>query len=359
MPHGDDLDRRFEELVGQIDDAERRRMRAEATRAAKEARNHRPPRQERGRRSRLSGSGGSGGYGSSGDFGGYGGSGTAARPRRRGAGRWWRALVVLSAVVAAAGLVVTFRPDLLAPSEALLEEAVAPVVDAVSADPFAGSPAAGYADGIAGFVLPEARAMGGLSRNDVAKGLERVRGLLAAAYLDRRTLEGGDPDAFVAALDRDQRETFSLDPDADAIGREAVNSFAPGTAELATDVVKVKGEITLGTFDDDGRRGVEVKLNHLVVYAVHRPGLPLNVIRVVTHPTGQVLLYREGGRLVAWVTGWGASSTPASCDTDDGYIHPVYDDFPTGTVAPTGVPSDPYVLDEEPVGEGCRASQET
>ncbi|WP_344214543.1 hypothetical protein [Nonomuraea bangladeshensis] len=339
MPHGDDLDRRFEELVGQIDDAERRRMRAEATRAAKEARNRRPPRQERGRRAGLS---------RSESF------GPPARPWR-----WGRALVVLSAVVAAVGLVVTFRPDLLAPSGALLEEAVAPVVDAVSADPFAGSPAAGYADGIAGFVLPEARAMGGLSRKDVAKGLERVRELLAAAYLDRRTLEGGDPDAFVAALDRDQRETFSLDPDADTIGREAVNSFAPGTAELATDVVKVRGEITLGTFDDDGRRGVEVKLNHLVVYAVQRPGLPRSVIRVVTHPTGQVLLYREGGRLVAWVTGWAASATPASCDTDDGYIHPVYDDSPTGTVAPTGVPSDPYVLDEEPSDRGCEASQET
>ncbi|QYC40494.1 hypothetical protein Nocox_14390 [Nonomuraea coxensis DSM 45129] len=267
--------------------------------------------------------------------------------------------MVVSAVVAAAGLVVTFRPGLLAPPGALVEEAVAPVVDAVSSDPYAGSPAADYADGIAGFVLPEARAMGGLSRKDVAKGLERVRDLLAAAYLDRRTLEGGDPDAFVAALDRDQRRTFSLDPGADGLGREAVNSFAPGTAVPATDVVKVKGEITLGTFHEDGLRGVEVKLNHLVVYAVHRPGQPRTVIRVVTHPTGRVLLHRDGGRLVAWVSDWGASATPARCDTDDGYIHPVYDDLPPGTVAPTGVPHDPYVLDEEPFDEGCRASQET
>ncbi|MER7367145.1 hypothetical protein [Nonomuraea wenchangensis] len=351
MPHGDDLDQRFNELVGQIDDDERRRMRAEATRAAKEARSRRPPRQERGRRTRLSGSRG---YD---DFGGSGGSGDcgpAARPRR-----WLRALTVVSAVVAAAGLVVAFRPGLLAPSGALLEEAVAPVVDAVSPDPYAGSPAAGYADGIAGFVLPEARAMGGLSRKDVAKGLERVRELLAAAYLDRRTLEGGAPDAFVAALDRDQRETFSLAPGRDAIGRESINTFAPGTAVLATDVVKVKGEITLRAFDDGDLRGVEVKLNHLVVYAVHRPGLPRSVIRVVTHPTGRVQLYRDGGRLVAWVTGWSASATPASCDFDDGYIHPVYDDFPAGTVAPTGVPSDPYVLDEEPGEGGCGSSKTT
>ncbi|MCK2220605.1 hypothetical protein MF672_043410 [Actinomadura sp. ATCC 31491] len=313
MPHGDDLDQRFYELVGQIDADEQRRMRAAATKAARA----RPPRP---RRRRLPAS-----------------PGRAYDPPRRRPGRMWLAMATVTALIAAAGLVVTFRPGLPAPPA---EEAAARAVDAVPRDPFAGSPAARYADGIAGFVLPEARAVGGLSREDVAEGLARVRDLLAAAYLDRDTLRGGDPDAFVAALDPGQRAAFTPRPGADGPGRSWVSSFAPGEAELASDVVKVTGRITLGPSGADGRGGAEVRLDHLIVYAVRRPGRPETVVRVVTHASGEVRIHREGGRLVTWVTSWGADATPARCDTGDGYIHPRF----------AGEP--------EP-GGGCGRAQET
>ncbi|MFB9624531.1 hypothetical protein [Nonomuraea helvata] len=368
MPHGDDLDARFNELVAQIDEEQQRRMRAAAVKGAKEQR--RTDRLQR--RSRLSGP--------------YE-SGTA--PRRR-VGRAWIAMAVITGLIAAAGVVVTFRPDLLTPSGAVPEDpavaapslrltvgpAEGPAEDSAEdsdedsdeeqADgggeeppsPFAGSPAEQYADGVAGFVMPEAKALGGLSKKDVTKGLKRTRELLAAAFLDKKTLMGGKPSAFAELLPAELRADF-LDNiqhnDEGALGY--VMRFARGTA-LSTDVVKVHGRATLSTFKEDDRHGVKVKLNHLVVYALQRPGRPETTIRLVAHSIGDVLLYRESGDLVVWPTGWGPSTTPSSCDTHDAFVHPVYEDSPSGKVTPTGLPKDPYEQEEDE-GTGCTAAQPT
>ncbi|WP_188192956.1 hypothetical protein [Nonomuraea sp. SYSU D8015] len=360
MPHGDDLDERFNELVAQIEDEERRRMRASAVKGAKEARRT----ARRRRQDRLSPSERLSAY--------------EHAPRRK-VGRAWIAMATITAVIAAAGLVLTFRPDLLAPSDfsrrytgyspadGSIPEDTMPVIEEtppqeadVTRDPFAGSPAESWAEGAAGFTMPEPRALGGLSKKDVLKGLERTRKLLVAAYLDKKTLLGRDPDAFAQLLDREQRGWFRDElNDAKHPTRHFVNSFAPGTAELITDVIKVKGRVTLGTFEEDGLRGVEVKLNHVVVYAVHRPGRPDTAVRVVTQPSGSVRLWHDSGRLVVWVQGWVASATPAHCGIDDGYIHPFYEDSPLDGVTPTGVPADPYVLEEPDGGHGCSASQDT
>ncbi|MFC7107203.1 hypothetical protein ACFQQB_46420 [Nonomuraea rubra] len=48
--------------------------------------------------------------------------------------------------------------------------------------------------------MPEAKAIGGLSKEDVAEGIARTRDLLAAAHLDRETLMGGEPKAFMKLL---------------------------------------------------------------------------------------------------------------------------------------------------------------
>ncbi|SDJ14891.1 hypothetical protein [Nonomuraea jiangxiensis] len=354
MPHGDDLDARFNELVAQIDTEEQRKMRAAAKRGAKE---------------RDSG----------GEFGVSPGRhpGVAdpyRRPRR--AGRAWLAMAGITIMIAAAGLVVMYRPDLLAPMGPVPEETMpvmgAPLPDepepteaaAATADPaagpFAGSPAEDWAEGADGFVIPKAKALGGLSKKDVAKGLERTRELLAAAYLDKKTLLGGKPDAFYRLLHPDQRRWFrdGLDDKKDST-RSMVNSFAPKTAELATGVIKVKGRATLGTFKDKyGTRGVKVMLNHVIVYAVQRPGQPRTATRVATHAVNEVWIYDDDDGVTTWVWEFGASATPARCDVPDGFIHPVYEDSPQDKVGPTGIPVDPYDLDaKEP--DGCQAAQET
>ncbi|MEU7854527.1 hypothetical protein [Nonomuraea sp. NPDC049141] len=370
MTNGDDLDARFNELVAQIDADEQRRMRAAATRGS------RPPRSDK-----------------------------AMRPLGR-AGRGLLATAAVITVIAAAGAVVAFRPDLLIPSgrpAGPVPEETQPVIAApegagaatatlettgtaipeatgttgtaapggeAAADPFEGSPAEKYADGAAGFVMPKAKAIGGVSKKDVAKALDRTRELMAAAYLDHKTLMGGKPTAFVKLLDREQRVWFrkNLDPRKkgkdDPDSRGWVISFAPKTAQLSTDVIKVNGRTTLTKARKYGRNGALVKLNYIITYAVHRPGAPATTIRLVAHPTGSVFVFREAGELVLWLANWGYSSTPARCDVDDAFIHPDYPDSAPDAVEPTGPPSDPYDLGKEKGGEedrkdGCRASNPT
>ncbi|WP_146615822.1 hypothetical protein [Nonomuraea aridisoli] len=354
MPHGDDLDSRFNELVAQIDEEERRRMRAAAKRAAKSGGSD-------DRTERLPA---------------YLPAPEPPRRSRRGP----LVVAAVAALIVAGGVVVTYRPDLLAPlrsaASGAVPEETTPVVAAPldqlvmgpadgavadPADPFAGSPAASYAEGVDGFEMPAAKALGGLSEKDVAKGLRRTRELLAAAYLDKKTLLGGAPDAFARLLDRGQRDWFrdGLDDGEDST-RTIVNSFAPKTAELATDVIKVDGRATLGTFREKDLRGAEVTFNYLVVYAVRRPGQPATTLRLVTHPTGTAQIYHEAGRLVVWVNGWGASATPARCDVEDGFIRPYYDDSPPDKVPATGRPENPYDLEDVPgADDGCQASQGT
>ncbi|TDD06781.1 hypothetical protein E1292_14555 [Nonomuraea deserti] len=101
------------------------------------------------------------------------------------------------------------------------------------------------------------------------------RALLATAHLDRKTLLGDDPAALVKLLHREQREWFThKGPGKRRAARSLVDSFAPKAAELATGAIKVQGEAALGTYEEDGWRGADVKLSHLIVYAVHRPGQP-------------------------------------------------------------------------------------
>ncbi|MFI6597017.1 hypothetical protein ACIBHX_12220 [Nonomuraea sp. NPDC050536] len=323
MPHGDDLDARFNELVSQIDADEQRKMRASAAKGAKA-----PQR--------------------------------ARRPRR--ARRGLLAAAAVTAVIAAAGLVLTYRPDLLTPSPVSPvrqaasippPEETQPVVEAPQkVGPFTDSKAEHFADGMAGFQLPKAKALAGLSKAEVRAGLDRVGKLFQAAYLDRETLMGAKPESYLKLLDPDERSWYRKKP------RMWVNSFAPKTAELATNVIKVHGTTTLSTKKDQGRTVIVVKTNYLVVYAIRRPGQPDTTMRLVTHPKGVAEIYREEGHVVVWVTDGGASATPARCDVHDYFIHPMYEDSEPDAVQPSGPPRDPYELDK-PESEGCATSTGT
>ncbi|MFE3448143.1 hypothetical protein ACFXJ8_04330 [Nonomuraea sp. NPDC059194] len=327
---GDDLDERFNALVAQIDAGEQRRMRTAATKGV------RGPRRARARRRR------------------------------------WPAVWAVVAVVVVAGAVVTTRPDLLsgispavrqaspaaeetspvlAETEPTTEETEptpgetrpAPVASG-NVGPFDGSPAERYAEGAAGIVLPQARAMGGLSKKAIAKGLQQAKALLAAAFLDRATLMGGRPEAYIAALDPAQRAEFRANLDVRTKNghhsRDMLASFAPGTAELVTDVIKTTGRITLADDPD----GVTVKVNQLFVYAIQRPGAPDTAMRLVVHAKGEVLLRRD----VVWSRVYQDGATPARCDVNDGFIHAFYADSPPDTTPrESGGPSDPYDLSEQ------------
>ncbi|MGW3343965.1 hypothetical protein ACWDA3_11705 [Nonomuraea rubra] len=373
MPHGDDLDQRFNELVAQIDAEQQRKMRAAAKKGAKESRRARGDELERLRREARREAAWEPGW--------------EAPPPRRRMRRGWLAVAGMAAVLAAAGAVVSLRPDLLAPAGPVPEEtmpvAAAPLPSQTGAEagpvpeetmpvgaqpkesapegPFGGSEAENWAEGAAGFVMPGAKAIGGLSKKEVAEGMERTRDLLAAAHLDRKTLMGGEPKAFTKLLHPQERAWFkkNLGRKGDKSSRTWVTSFAPKTAEQASEVIKVHGRTKLSSFKENGLTGAKLETNYIVVHAVQRPGQPGTVIRLVTHHRGTVLVHRAAGEVVTWVKKWGRSATPARCDVNDGYIHPFYGDSVPSTVSPTGTPTDPYALDEPEIEGDCFRSEAT
>ncbi|GAA3118864.1 hypothetical protein [Streptosporangium carneum] len=339
MSDTDDLDRRFAAIASQTDQDERRRM---SDTAAKEWSN---------------------------------------LPRNRRRRRRWITVLAACVLVAGAGVVVAYRPEVVTQVRDALAEQLSDTgglslgaipeetmtVDAVppSVSPFEGSPAKDYAEGVKGLVMPPATTRGGLSRKDVAAALKRTRDMLAASHLDRRTLMGGRPTALVRLLDPELRPWFlkNLDrrkPGNDSNTRYWVTSLAPKAAELATDVIKVNGRTKYSAFREDGRTGIRITVNYLFVYAVQRPGQPESVTRVISHNMGELLAYRENGALVVWPVEWNSGTvTGVRCDVQDGFVHPFYEDSAPDkeVVEATGAPLDPYDLDHDSGDDNsCRAA---
>ncbi|SNR89856.1 hypothetical protein SAMN05216276_100187 [Streptosporangium subroseum] len=334
----EDVDKRFNELTAQIDQNEQRKMNKAAAQEWA-----RLPRVRRRRNRRI-------------------------------------AAFAVVAVVAGAGLFVAYRPEVVSMIPGVVSERFSdmdlgalrlgqvpeettPVdVRPLKVSPFEGSPAKNYADGAKGLVMPAARATGGLSRKDVATALQRTRDMLKASHLDRRTLMGGRPTALAKLLHPEQREWFlkNLDRGKPKKGvfnsRDWVTSLAPKTAELATDVIKVKGKTKYSTFQQKGRSGARITVNYLFVYAIHRPGRPEPTERIIAHNLGEVQVYRENGKLVIWPVTWNADGVAGSrCDVYDGFVHPFYSDSAPDEEAAkvTTAPVDPYELDGDVESEDC------
>ncbi|MFF8191707.1 hypothetical protein ACF05L_12810 [Streptomyces bobili] len=75
--------------------------------------------------------------------------------------------------------------------------------------PFLGSPAQQWADGAEAVELPVAKAVPGLSKDDVALALRRTKDFLVASNLDPAVLHGGQPDEAMALLEPKQPALLS------------------------------------------------------------------------------------------------------------------------------------------------------
>ena len=232
-----------------------------------------------------------------------------------------------------------------------------------AADPFAGSPAAAYANGAAGITSPPAAAVGPLSARDVKAAYATTTRLLTASALDHQTLLGGSPDAFARAAGPDERTYFATNldnPDVDKRTRWWVVTFVPNTAELVGPTIKVDGRMWAAAARQQGTRGVEVRFDYLFVYPIERPGVPRTLERLVARVSGALFFYLDAGVLHHHTGDWRVSPTPARCDVRDGFIHPVYGDSTPDKVAASGVPQDPYDTSRpEPGGKTCQRSRGT
>jgi hypothetical protein len=315
----------------------------------------------------------------------------AATRRSRVAGRWQAPLFVLLAVA----LVVialnpsgattwvaqhlggkapgAARPQTAAPTPQPLE-GLGPQLPDV-AQPFADSPAATWADGASGIVLPAPHPVGAFSRAQVGADLTLVRSYLADAFLDPAALAGGYPQSAVDALDSKQASWLRqalAHPSFDNDPMDWVSRFDPRSAILASPTVKVQGTVSISA---DGHNGLLVSTDFVFVYALrqgpHTGPTPSAIpsaagtagaaswVQAVSGatPIQRTIARRslgfdfydparyqvEPGKVFIRTA---ASSTGNDmCGVSDGYLNPYFEDSPdgaSGAPTPSGPAVDPY-----------------
>lgn len=295
----------------------------------------------------------------------------ASQRREKRRRRWWVALG-LPVVIALA--VVAMRPSLLpgdpfgaaradAAASPLPPETAAPTSAPGAVDPrtptverpFAGSPAQNWADGAAGIVLPEATAVGSLSRARVEQALQQSRKLLIDANLAPATLRGERPAAALSVIEPRQKDLLSLlntalsKPDKEHDPLSMFSRFDPGEVRLAGDVVKTRGRMTFKAGDG---ASVVVHADYTFVYPLVRVGgdAPREVARTIVRRVLDLEVSDPDtyavtpGRIA--VKRYDRDVGNTACDVHDGFLHPGFRtagpaDGPTGA-APSGPTSDPY-----------------
>ncbi|MEV0240537.1 hypothetical protein AB0I06_11480 [Streptomyces sp. NPDC050674] len=293
-------------------------------------------------------------------------NGRAARRRKL-----WAALGVS---VAVAVVVVALKPSLLpgdpfgtggsraAEAAPLPEETAAPTAAPGASDPetptldrpFAGSPAERWADGEAGIVLPEAKAVGTVSKDRVEQALKLTKKLLVGANLDPKTLQGARPAAALSVLDPKQPEllddlgTGLRSPSKEHDPVTLFSRFDPDEVRPAGDVVKTRGRMTV---KKGSHGGVAVRADYTFVYPVVRADGPPEVARTIVRRVLDVELADPAryqvtpGRVL--LLNYDQEIGNSSCFVYDGYLHP---GFPSSTSAgpdPSGPATDPYDRSKE------------
>ncbi|MFI7347204.1 hypothetical protein ACIBSR_13120 [Streptomyces sp. NPDC049936] len=282
-----------------------------------------------------------------------------------GGSRKRRVGAVVGVLVLAALAVVAVRPSLVLPdddggtgqpSAAEAERPAGASGDpadsgrATPEHPFRGSPAERWAEGADAIEVPKAKALSGMSEDDVAFALRRTKDLLVTANLDPGVLRGGQPDKALAILDPKQPELLpklrrSLRaPDEEHDPLKLFTRFDPAETRLAGDVVKVRGRMTLAA----GEPGeVKVNADYTFVYPLVRTDDP-------DGPVARTIVRRELTLTLNDPATWGVTEgklvlekyvsehNNTDCEVNDGYLHPGFaDDGPDGA-RPTGPAVDPY-----------------
>ncbi|MBB4904614.1 hypothetical protein [Actinophytocola algeriensis] len=217
---------------------------------------------------------------------------------RRRRGRWLAGGLVVLAVGAVATLLI--RSSLFAPvaGDPVADDTrpVRSVAQLDPARPFASTPAADWANGAGGITLPEARAVGGFSAEQVAETTALVRDALVASRIDTRMLAEHDPAGYLGLLAPDaKRQLEPLFADGHEAEVQSLVSLVAAGAELLPVAPKVTGSMSVRAGDPDE---LVVHTNYVFAYAF-RPQGPtklvdaMNVIVVVRADVDYVLRHGE------------------------------------------------------------------
>ncbi|MBL3670827.1 hypothetical protein JL475_33695 [Streptomyces sp. M2CJ-2] len=216
-------------------------------------------------------------------------------------------------------------------------------------DPFRGSPAARYADGAKGIVLPEAKPIGSLSKEQVATALEATRAFIIDANLNPATLRGEHPKTAFARLDSEydefvpEIESWLNKPGKDADPTWLFTRFDPDEVDLVGKVVKTRGRMTF-TAGEHG--SVRIRADYTFVYPVMKVDGSTEVARTVVRRVLEFDSYNPNGLQVTagklWVTAYNVDIGNDDCRAPDGYLHPQFDSDLRASPPPAGPTVDPY-----------------
>ncbi|MFI8894691.1 hypothetical protein [Streptomyces paradoxus] len=215
--------------------------------------------------------------------------------------------------------------------------------------PFAGSPALRWADGEAGIVLPEAKAVGAVSEDRVEQALKLTKKLLVGANLDPKTVRGARPTAALSVLDPKQPELLDdLDTGLRSPSEKhdpvtLFSRFDPDEVRPVGDVIKTRGRMT---FKKGTQGGVAVRADYTFVYPVVRADGPTEVTRTIVRRVLDVELADPAryevtpGRLL--LMNYDQEIGNSSCLVNDGYLHPEFSSNRSAGPDPSGPATDPY-----------------
>lgn len=168
-----------------------------------------------------------------------------SRQRRRG-------LLLVLVFAAAAGLIVTQSKWL-------------PLV--VASDPYSSTPAANFATGSAGIVLPPIQPVPEMTTEQVNAALTQVKNALVASHLDPRMLQG-DPAPLLDLLAPDSASVVASRLDSGDYGTTMIR-LAPGST--LADTPRVDGKMTYSRVDWRGTPALSVVTNYVWAYAFAKP----------------------------------------------------------------------------------------
>ncbi|WP_034265611.1 hypothetical protein [Actinospica robiniae] len=200
---------------------------------------------------------------------------------------------------------------------------------------FAGSPAIDWKNNEAGFVVPTAKALNGVSKSDVAAGYQLLYKVMAAGNLDATILDGGSTADYTKLLDPASGMAKQLTkdlahPSYQNDPTDLLTRFNPKTTTLLGHTVKVSGSMSeaAGSHKD----AVELTANYSFVYAVAPvSGDTSDHQRVVVHRTVEIeVVNPNAGYEVnpdkAWIDNYHDQFANDQCFQYDGYVNPQFTD---------------------------------
>lgn len=223
-------------------------------------------------------------------------------------------------------------------------------------EPFKGSPALVWADGVKGIELPQAKAVGWMSKDQVAAALSTTKNFLVAANLDPAVIKGDKPAAALALLDPKQPDVRSsmekglVKPTEVDDPTLLFSRFSPAEARLVGSVVKTRGRMTLENGKGEWADHVLIRTDYTFVYPVVkvRPGAEAVTRTVVRRqitfslPDPDEYVVTKGKLSVSE---WSANVGNDDCDHPvDGFYHPMFDEdlMALPDTGASGPATDPY-----------------